>query len=46
MNAYVYISDKPDSKALFMHRPYLHLGEPEMKGYTQIEGQSTQGSDK
>ena len=41
----VYISDKQDSKAL------LGLGtltppELEMKGFTQIEGQSTQGSDK
>ena len=39
----IYIDDKPDSKAL----SYLsHLRELEMKGYTQIEGQSTQGSDK
>ena len=52
----IHISDKPDSKALghavlaevalFTCRPYLHLGELEMKGYTKIEGQSTQGADK
>ena len=42
----MYKSDKPDSNALFTCRPYQHLTEPEMKGFTQIEGQSTQGSDK
>ena len=44
----MYISIKPDSKAQRERegvtcRPYLHLTEPEMKGFTQIEGQSTQG---
>ena len=48
----MHISDKPDSKALLAevalstHRPYLHLGELEMKGYAHTEGQLTQGSDK
>ena len=45
----IYKSDKPDSKALFCSpRGMLTdtLQEPEMKGFTQIEGQSTQGSDK
>ena len=49
----LHISNKPDTKALslgwgalFTSRSYLHLGELEMKGYTKIEGQSIQGSDK
>ena len=44
----VYISDKQDSKALFTVLLLLlwSCSELEMKGFTQIEGQSTQGSDK
>ena len=46
-----HISDKPDSKALSLvivtfPSYQSHLRELEMKGFTQIEGQSTQGSDK
>ena len=40
----IYISDKPDSKAHTLDP--ISWRELEMKGYTQIEGQSTQGSDK
>ena len=43
-----YISDKPESKAFF-HLLGCYLAtekELEMKGFMQIEGQSTQGSDK
>ena len=54
---HMYKSDEPNSKVLlvtlltlrrfyFTHKLYLHLGELEMKGFTQIEGKSTQGSDK
>ena len=47
----MHISDKPDSKALSLvvvtfSSYWSHLRELEMKGFTQIEGQSTQGSDK
>ena len=51
----VYISDKQDSKALIWNSDleldsdfdsYGCGSELEMKGFTQIEGQSTQGSDK
>ena len=47
----VYISDKQDSKALLLLLSYCcHYyccgPELEMKGFTQIEGLSTQGSDK
>ena len=47
------ISDKPNSKKkeerdkinIYRERERSHK-EQEMRGYTQIEGQSTQGSDK
>ena len=47
----MHISDKPDSKALSLVVVNFltygsHLRELEMRGFTQIEGQSTQGSDK
>ena len=44
----MHISDKPDSKALLLWTLcyQIHFRELEMKGFTQIEGQSTQDSDK
>ena len=44
------INDKPNSKAYMQRLTHTHThtqhAAPEMRGYTQIEGQSTQGSDK